>query len=228
MSWLKYASHPMSLRPSSFRCASPLSLRQRGTDEGSKVSPVEEVAFCRSHASASLHAHTHVQTHRVQHVLGEERERKGRGGVSQLGAITGAVSKHTQVSIHEHACSPVDDGSSSEWRPATSDPFCVRPNHHQHTLNCIHNHHQRPPRLTQVSLLPITRHFDECLVCCVFEHAHASESLGLLFAADPSHPTAVSHFCPGLNHLKLYSTSPFFTVKATISIWCNFFFQIYF
>ncbi|KAF3693642.1 hypothetical protein EXN66_Car009318 [Channa argus] len=45
-----------------------------GTDERSKVSPVEEAAFCRSHASALLHSHT------VHHLLGERR--------TQLGAIT--------------------------------------------------------------------------------------------------------------------------------------------
>lgn len=47
---------------------------QQGTDERSKVSPVEEAAFCRSHASASLHTHTH----RIcPHPMGGERDSAG-------------------------------------------------------------------------------------------------------------------------------------------------------
>lgn len=42
---------------------------QQGTDERSKVSHVEEAAFCRSHARASLHTHTHTRIHHIPWVL---------------------------------------------------------------------------------------------------------------------------------------------------------------
>lgn len=102
------------LCPSFFHLTPPLSFLQQGTDERSKVSPVEEAAFCRSHASASLHTYTH----RIHYIP------VGYGGETQLGAITGALQAHT--------CSPGADESDT---PATSDPFCVLRNHHQHTLS---------------------------------------------------------------------------------------------
>ncbi len=123
---------PAYFCPSFFHLAPPLSLLQQGTDERSKVSPVEEAAFCRSHASASLHTHTHTHSSPYPRV----------GGLSW--EPLQVLSKHTQISIHEHSRSPVADGSLPEWHSATSDPFCVLPNHHQHTLNYIHNHHQCP------------------------------------------------------------------------------------
>lgn len=68
------------------------------------MSPAEEAAFCRSHASASLHTYTR----RIPYIPA------GYGGETQLGAITGALQAHT--------CSPVADEGDT---PATSDPFCV-------------------------------------------------------------------------------------------------------
>lgn len=83
---------------------------QQGTDERSKVSPVEETAFCRSHARTSLHAPIH--------------ENQG-GGEAQLAAITGAVQVRTHLRPAEL------------MRAALSDllPLCVPLNHHQHSVN---------------------------------------------------------------------------------------------
>lgn len=61
---------------------------------------------------------THTYTHRIHYIP------VGYGGETQLGAITGALQAHT--------CSPVADESDT---PATSDPFRVLRNHHQHTLS---------------------------------------------------------------------------------------------
>lgn len=40
-------------------------------------------------------------------------------------------------------------------------------------------------------------------MCSVFEHGHAISRQTYLKNTDPSHPTAVSHFCQELDHLKL-------------------------
>lgn len=49
---------------------------------------------------------THIHTHNSAYPRG--------GGETQLGAITGAVRAHTQISIHEHTCSPVADESDTQ------------------------------------------------------------------------------------------------------------------
>lgn len=85
--------HPcIPLCPSFFHPSPPLFLLQQGTDERSKVSPVEEAAFCRSHASASLHTYTHTQNTPYP-----RREHE-----TQLGAITGAVHAHTHIYTWTH------------------------------------------------------------------------------------------------------------------------------
>lgn len=68
ITFLSFYSHPsMHLHvPLFFHHTPPLFPLQQGTDERSKVSPVKEAAFCRSHASPSLH------THIVHHIIGEE------------------------------------------------------------------------------------------------------------------------------------------------------------
>lgn len=95
---------------------------KRGTDERSKVSPVEETAFCRTHARASLHA----PKHKIQ-----------GGGEAQLAAITGAV----QVSTHLRP--------TRLMGAVLSDLLALRVplNHHQDSVNSqillTQLHHQR-------------------------------------------------------------------------------------
>ncbi|KAK2903876.1 hypothetical protein Q8A73_010533 [Channa argus] len=81
---------------------------QQGTDERSKVSPVEEAAFCRSHASALLHSHT------VHHLLGERR--------TQLGAIT--VPVNTSLSwFLEEWCVLTGRDPVGRWSVPVADLF---------------------------------------------------------------------------------------------------------
>lgn len=107
--------------PPFFHSTPPLPLLQQGTDERSKVSPVEEAAFCRSHASASLHTYSR-RFHRIP----------AGGGPNSAGShYRCCPNAHTQISINAH----FEPCSWWEWHSATSDPFCVLPNHHQDTLS---------------------------------------------------------------------------------------------
>lgn len=99
----KDASPHTSLSLLFFHSTPPLPLLQQGTDERSKVSPVEEAAFCRSHASASLHTYSH-RIHRIP----------AGGGQIQLGAITGAAQTHTHKYLQMHTLSRAVDESDTQ------------------------------------------------------------------------------------------------------------------
>lgn len=97
-------------QPFFFHHTPPLS-QQQGTDERSKVSPVEETAFCRSHARPSLHA----SIHRIRHISGGRRSSAGSHYRCRSSA-------HTPAAL---------------MRAVLSDllAFCVPLNHHQRSVN---------------------------------------------------------------------------------------------
>lgn len=124
---------PHSFSNSSFSMTLLLCLTwKRGTDERSKVSPVEETAFCRTHARASLH----TPKHKIQ-----------GGGEAQLAAITGAV----QVNTHLRP--------TRLMGAVLSDLLALRVplNHHQDSVNSqillTQLHHERKKNPKNVTLL---------------------------------------------------------------------------
>ena len=129
-----------------FSIAPLLSLPQQGTDERSKVSPVEEAAFCRSHASDSLHTHTHTHTDAIHYILGGRQDSAG----SHYRCCPGT---HTYLYMNIRAGPWLMGVFQSDTQPPLTlfVSFLIIISTHLTTFTIIIS----APRLTQVSILPI-------------------------------------------------------------------------